>query len=52
MTLEEIEKLSATEIKAMIYDELVKSEMAQKNIQLLNQILAKKSQPTEPAKAE
>lgn len=53
MTLEEIEKLSLTEIKAMVYDEMVKAETAQKNIQLLNQIIAKKSQSTtEPQKED
>ena len=51
MTLEEVEKLALNDIKAMVYDELAKAEIAQKNIQALNQIISKKSQPQPPVKA-
>ena len=40
-----IENMSITELKAMVYDNLAQTEQCQKNIQVLNQEIAKKSQP-------
>lgn len=50
MTVEELKKLSAVEIKALIYDEMVLIERGQANIRTLNQVLAEVSKPKEPVK--
>lgn len=41
----DITKLTVVEIKALAFDELVKMEIAQKNLQMLNNELIKKNQP-------
>lgn len=40
----QLAKLSITEIKALVYDELAKSEVAQNNIRILNQELRNRAQ--------
>lgn len=42
MTLEDLEKMSVVELKAMAYDILARIEQEQKNLQVLNQLMAKK----------
>lgn len=39
-----MDKLSILEIKAMIYDQIIIAETAQKNIQMLNEQLLKRKQ--------
>lgn len=41
----QLSKLSVTEIKAAVYDELAKAEQAQANIRILNQELRNRMQP-------
>lgn len=41
----DINDLTLEQAKAYAYDELVKIDIAQKNLQMLNQIIAKKLQP-------
>ena len=41
----QLSKFSVTEIKALVYDELAKSEQAQSNIRILNQELRARLQP-------
>jgi len=45
MTIEEIEKLSVPEIKAMAYDTMMILEAQNKNLAILVQILRKKQDP-------
>lgn len=45
MTLEQLKALSLTEIKAIAFDEFAKLGMCQKNLEVLNQLIAEKSQP-------
>lgn len=54
MNQEQLEALSVEATKALIYDQMVIAEGAQRNILALNQILAKKTQqPVEqPLEAE
>lgn len=52
MTQEQLEALSIIELKAMVYDRLIQAEGCQSDIQTLNQVLAKKSQPVELPKPE
>jgi hypothetical protein len=41
----QLSRLSITEIKAAVYDELAKAEQAQANIRILNQELRNRLQP-------
>ena len=41
----QLSKFSVTELKALVYDELAKSEQAQANIRILNQELRNRLQP-------
>lgn len=43
----QLSKFSVTEIKALVYDELAKSEQAQSNIRILNQELRTRLQPAQ-----
>lgn len=52
MTIEEIEKLSATEIKALAYDTMVMIDAQSKTLAILNQILSKKKETNQLVKAE
>lgn len=45
MTPEQIEAMSVIELKALVYDQLAQTQATQKNIEVLNQIIARKSQP-------
>jgi hypothetical protein len=45
----QLAKLSVTEIKALVYDELAKIEVAQNNVRILNQELRNRLQPQQPA---
>ena len=40
----QLAKLTITEIKALVYDELAKAEVAQNNIRILNQELRNRAQ--------
>lgn len=40
----DITKLSVVELKAMVYDEMFKTEMARKNIELLNMEITKRGE--------
>ena len=44
MTIEELKKLPVKELKAMAYDQLATLEQAQKNLQILNQLITEKNQ--------
>jgi hypothetical protein len=50
MTLDDVKKLDVKEIKALAYDQLAILEQTQKNLQILNQVIAEKSKPAEPVK--
>lgn len=41
----QLSDMSVVELKAMVYDQLAQSEQCQKNMQVLNAEIAKKSQP-------
>lgn len=41
----QLAKLSVTELKALVYDELAKIEVAQNNVRILNQELRNRLQP-------
>lgn len=41
----QLSRFSVTELKALVYDELAKSEQAQANIRILNQELRNRLQP-------
>lgn len=41
----DITKLSVVELKAMAFDEILKSEQASNNLKVLNQELVKRNQP-------
>lgn len=41
----QLSRLSVTELKALVYDELAKAEQAQANIRILNQELRNRLQP-------
>ena len=41
----QLSRFSVTELKALVYDELAKSEQAQTNIRILNQELRNRLQP-------
>ena len=43
----QLSKFSVTELKALVYDELAKSEQAQANIRILNQELRNRLQPAQ-----
>lgn len=44
----QLAKLSVTEIKALVYDELAKIEVSQNNVRILNQELRNRLQPQAP----
>jgi len=44
----QLSRLSITEIKALVYDELAKTEQSQANIRILNQELRNRLQPSAP----
>lgn len=46
-----IDQMSVTELKALVYDELVKVEQAKQNLQILNARIAELSKPAEEAPA-
>ncbi len=50
MTLDDVKKLDVKEVKALAYDQLTILEQTQKNLQILNQVIAEKSKPVEPVK--
>lgn len=52
MTIEQVKALSLCEVKALAYDTLARIENEQKNLQVLNQIIAEKSKPVEEPKVE
>lgn len=41
----DITALSLTELKAMVYDEMAKVELSQRNMQILNAEIAKRNAP-------
>jgi hypothetical protein len=43
----QLSRFSVTELKALVYDELAKSEQAQANIRILNQELRNRLQPAQ-----
>ena len=43
----QLSRFSVTELKALVYDELAKSEQAQSNIRILNQELRNRLQPAQ-----
>ncbi len=43
----QLSKFSVLELKALVYDELAKSEQAQSNIRILNQELRNRFQPAQ-----
>lgn len=47
-----LETMTITELKALAYDLLAQSQVTQSNLQAVNQMIAKKSQPIEPAAEE
>jgi hypothetical protein len=44
----QLSRLTVTEIKALVYDELAKAELAQNNIRVLNQELRNRAQSQQP----
>ncbi len=50
MTIDELKTLDVKELKAMAYDQMAVTENAQKNLQIINQVIAEKSQPKEAPK--
>jgi hypothetical protein len=44
----QLARFSVTELKALVYDELAKSEQSQANIRILNQELRNRLQPPVP----
>jgi hypothetical protein len=45
VTIDELKALDIKELKAMAYDQISLTENAQKNLQIINQVIAEKSQP-------
>ena len=45
-----IKELSLTELKAFVYDEMAKAQLAQRNIELVNAEIFKRSQEKEEEK--
>lgn len=45
----QLARLSVTEIKALVYDELAKIEVSQNNVRILNQELRNRLQPQQSA---
>ena len=51
MTIDELKALDIKELKAMAYDQIAAKENAEKNLQIINSVIAEKSQPkVEPVK--
>lgn len=48
----DINSLTIEQAKALAFDELVKIEAAQKNLQILNQIIAKRNSEVKPEQTE
>ncbi len=53
MKIEEFENNTITELKAIVYDLMVKSQEVNKDMQLVNQVIANKElEPKEESKSE
>jgi hypothetical protein len=49
MEQKKIEEMNVVELKALAYDQLALLEQTQKNIQVINQMISKKTQENKPA---
>lgn len=48
MTIEQLEAMSLNDLKVMAYDTIGRLEAAKNDLGILNQLIAKKSQPAQP----